>query len=202
MGWSLVAVVLLIGVIGIGINFYSNKSGNPAAVGEQLDSIAVLPFVNVSGDPNTEYLSDGISDSIIGSLSRLPGVNVRRLNSVLHYKEKQIDLHDLGRKLNVGVVLTGTVLERRGALVIGIQLMKVRGNQTIWSEQYERRTSDVLAIQDEIVREISERLGWRFSVKEKELAKQSTENIHAYQSYIWGRYYFRKNTKKGFNEEH
>ena len=111
--------------------------------------------MNVNNDPNTEYLSDGISDSVINSLSRLPGLRVISLNTVLRYKGKQIDLEAVGRELNVRAVLMGRMTQRGEGLVISTELVDVRDNRRLWGEQYNRKLSDIFVVQDEIAGEIA-----------------------------------------------
>jgi serine/threonine protein kinase len=169
--------------------------------GGAIDSVAVLPFVNASGDPNAEYLSDGISDSIINSLSRLPNLKVSSLNSVLRYKGQQIDAQKVGRELNVKAVLIGRLTQQGDGLAISTELVYVRDNRRLWGEQYNRKLSGILGVQDEIAREISGGLRLRLSGEEKkQLAKQYTENNEAYLLYSLGNYYYRKNTKEAFEK--
>ncbi len=166
---------------------------------EAIDSVAVLPFVNAGGDPEAEYLSDGISDSVINSLSRLPNLRVISLNTVLRYKGKQIDPQAVGRELNVRAVLMSRMTQRGDELAISTELVDVRDNRRLWGEQYSRKMSDLLVVENEIAREISERLRLRLSGEEKkQLAKQYTKNPEAYQLYSVGNYYFRKQTKEAF----
>ncbi|MDQ3254273.1 MAG: tetratricopeptide repeat protein, partial [Acidobacteriota bacterium] len=173
----------------------------PARGGGAIDSVAVLPFVNVSADPGTEYLSEGISDTIINSLSRLPNLRVNSLNSVLRYKGQQIDPQAVGRELNVRAVLMGRMTQRGDDVTISAELVDVSNNRRLWGGQYNRKLSDILSVQDEIAREISERLRLRRTGEEKkQLAKQHTENPEAYQLYILGGYYFRQNTKEAFEK--
>ena len=189
------AVAVLIAVAAVAYFFY------PARGGEAIDSVAVLPFVNASGDANAEYLSEGISDSIINSLSRLPNLKVNSLNSVLRYKGKQVDPQAVGSELNVRAVLMGRMTQRGDDLTISAELVDVRDNRRLWGGQYNRKVSDILVVQDEIAQEITEGLRLRLSGEEKQqLAKQYTENPEAYQLYILGRYYFRQNTKEAFEK--
>src|SRR6266536_251439 len=179
---------------------YLKGVGKYFALGrEPIDSVAVLPFVNVSGDPNTEYLSDGISDSIINGLSPLPGVRVMSLNSVLRYKGKQIDPQVVGRELNVRAVLVSRLVQKGDNLAISTELVDVRDNRRLWGEQYNRKLSDIIVVQSEIAREISENLRLRLSSQDKkQLAKRYTENSEAYQLYLLGQYHLRKASKEGF----
>jgi TolB-like protein/DNA-binding winged helix-turn-helix (wHTH) protein/Tfp pilus assembly protein PilF len=169
--------------------FYFPNNNSSVPGGEAIDSVAVLPFVNASGDPNTEYLSDGISDSIINSLSQLPTLKVMSLNSVLRYKGKQIDPQAVGRELNVRAVLISRLTKRGDDLAITTELVDVRDNRRLWGEQYNRKLSDILVVQAEIAREISQNLRLRLSAQEKkQLAKHYTENTEAYRLYSLGKY--------------
>ncbi len=181
--------------------FYFNRNHSPIPGGEAIDSVAVLPFVNVSADPNIQYLSDGISDSIINGLSRLPALKVMSINAVMRYQGKQIDPQVVGRELNVRAVLIGRLSQRGDDLSISTELVDVRDNRRLWGEQYSRKLSDILAVQDEIAREISERLRLRLSGEEKkQLAKQYTQNADAYLLYNLGNYSFRQNTKEALDK--
>ena len=164
--------------------------------GEAIDSIAVLPLVNVGNDANVEYLSDGISDSIIGGLSELPNFKkIIPFSSVLRYKGKQINPQAVGRELNVGAVLTGRLTQRGDELLISTELVDVENNKRLWGGQYSHKLADVSKFQGEIARDISERLRLKLTGEQKErLAKPSTENAEAFQLYLQGRYYLGKNT--------
>ena len=170
--------------------------------GEAIDSIAVMPFVNVSGDPNTEYLSDGISDSVIDSLSQLPSLKtVIARSSVLRYKGKQTDPQVVGRELNVRAVLMGQVNQRGDDLSISVELVDVRDNKHLWGAQYNRKLADIAVVQTDIAQEISERLRLRLSGEEKKrLAKRYTENGDAYLLYLMGRSYSYTRSDKGLQK--
>ncbi len=183
------AVVVILAVV-FGYYYYSAKGG------EAIDSVAVLPFVNVNNDPNAEYLSDGLSDSLINCLSQLPNLKkVISLNSVLPYKGKQIDPHAVGRELNVGAVLTGRVTLRGDEVLVSTELVDVKDNRRLWGRQYSHKLADVFKLRGEIAQDISEKLRLKLSGEEKErLTRPSTENSEAYQLYLQGRYYWWKNT--------
>ncbi len=161
--------------------------------GDAIDSVAVMPFVNVNADPSAEYLSDGVSDSIIESLSQLPNLKkVISFNSVLRYKGKQVDPQAVGRELNVRAVLMGRLTLRGDEILISTELVDVKDEKRLWGGQYNRKLADVLPLQGEIAQEISERLRLRLSGEEKQrLAKSATTNPEAYQLYLWGRFYRR-----------
>ena len=166
--------------------------------GEAIDSIAVLPFVNVNADPNTEYLSEGISYSIINSLSQLPHLRVIPFNSVARYKGTQIDPQVVGRELNVRAVVMGRLVQQGESFSISTELVDVRANRHLWGQQYDCKLADILHLQQEISQEISEKLRLRLTVREREqLAKRYTENIEAYQAYLQGRYHFDTRTDAG-----
>jgi eukaryotic-like serine/threonine-protein kinase len=180
------AVVGAIALIGIGIYLVIPKAPS-------IDSIAVLPFENVGADPNTEYLSDGMTESLMNILSRLSSLTVMSRSSVFHYKGKDIDPLTAGRELGVKAVLTGRVTQRGDNLQISTELMDVKKNSHIWGEQYNRKLSDILTLQEEISREISRQLSLKLvGDDEKKLAKHSTENTEAYQLYLQGRFYWNK----------
>ena len=162
---------------------------------EAIDSVAVMPFVNVSGDPNTEYLSDGISESIINRLS--PNLKVIALNSALRYKGKQTDPQTVGRELNVRAVLMGRLTQRGDDLVIAVELIDVRDNRHLWGQQYNRKLADLTGVSTEIAQAMSDKLGIRLSGDEKQrLAKRYTQSGQAYELYMMGRYYFSRGKKE------
>ena len=181
------SVILILAVAAIA--YFSYFRG--AAGGETIDSVAVLPFVNVSNDANTEYLSDGLSDSIIDSLSHLPNLKkVIALSSVLRYKGKQTDPEAVGRELNVQAVLMGRITQHGDDLLISTELVDVKDNRRLWGGQYNRKLGDVLKLQGEIAQEITDRLRLKLTSEEKQrLAKRSTDNPEAYQLYLLGRFY-------------
>jgi serine/threonine protein kinase/Tfp pilus assembly protein PilF len=168
---------------------------------EPIDSLAVLPLVNVGADPDTEFLSDGITESLINSLSQLPELRVKSRNSVFRYKGREMDVQAVGRELGVRVVLTGRVTQQGDGLLIGVELVDARDNNQIWGEHYNRKLSDIIAVQQEISKEISEKLRLRLTGEEqKRLTKLSTENTEAYQLYLKGRYHWNKRTAEGLRK--
>ncbi len=165
-----------------------------------ITSIAVLPFANNTGDPNAEYLSDGISESLINSLSQLPGIKVIARSSAFAYKGKQTDLKEVANALGVEAILTGRVTQRGENLSISVELVDARDKTQMWGEQYDRKMSDLLAIQREIAREIGEQLKLKVSGAEKGLAKHYTESNEAYQLYLKGRFYWDKRTAEALKK--
>ena len=163
-----------------------NSSASPAALPEK--SIAVLPFENQNHDPDTDYLCDGIPESIINSLSELPKLKVMSRNSVFHYKGKEPDAQTVGKELKVQTLLTGRVRQRGDSLTIGVELINAQDNSQLWGQQYSRKLADVFAVQEEIAKEVSDKLRLKLTGTEKEqLAKRPTENLKAFQYYMQGR---------------
>jgi eukaryotic-like serine/threonine-protein kinase len=169
--------------------------------GEAIDSVAVLPFVNASTDPDTEYLSDGITETLIGQLSQIPRLKVMARSTVFRYKGSKVDPQQVGRDLNVRAVLTGIVLQRGDTLTISMELMNVRDGSELWGRRYNRKLADILAVQEDIAREITDKLRLRLeSEEEKRLTGHFTENPEAYQLYLKGRYYWNKRTPDGIQK--
>ncbi|MGB7923615.1 MAG: hypothetical protein WCF57_10255 [Pyrinomonadaceae bacterium] len=167
-----------------------------------IDSLAVLPLINESRETQSDYLSDGITESIINSLSQLPKLRVVPRSTVFRYKGREIDPQEAGHELGVRAVLVGRVLQVGEMLIIKTELIDVARESQLWGEQYRRKLTDIFELQEEISREISEKLRLRLSGEEKKrLAKRYTENTAAYDLYLKGRYYTNKRTgewiKKG-----
>ena len=165
-----------------------------------IDSIAVLPFENRSVDAETEYLSDGLAESLIYRLSQLPNLKVTPTSVAFRYKGKQADAVKAGNELGVSAVLLGRITQRGDNLTISAELVDVRNSKLLWGEQYDRKMSDLLATQREIAREIVERLRLKVSGEEKGLAKHYTESNDAYQLYLKGRFYWNKRTEEGMRK--
>jgi len=161
--------------------------------GEAMDSVAVLPLVNVGADPNTEYLSDGITESLINSLSQLPHLRVMARSTVFRYKGKEADPQKVGQQLGVRAVLSGRLLQRGDNLMVGVELMEVEKGSQLWGEQYNRKLADILLLQEDLSREISQKLRLKLTGEEKaRLTRRYTENTEAYQLYLHGRYWWNK----------
>jgi serine/threonine protein kinase/Tfp pilus assembly protein PilF len=157
---------------------------------QPLDSIAVLPFVNDSGDPEADYLIDGITESLINRLSQAPRLSVIARTTALSYKGKTDDPQRIGRELNVRAIVTGKLTQRGENLTIQADLIDVASGRQLWGENYARKLSDILVVQDDIVVRILEGVRLRLTVDEQQrLAKHHTENPEAYQLYLLGRYY-------------
>src|SRR5438128_5357182 len=192
-----VAVVLLVLVLGaIGLGMYLHARNTEVAI----DSIAVLPFQNRSTEPDSEYLSDGLAESLIYRLSQLPNLKVSPTSLVFRYKGKDIDPIKVGKELGVNAVLSGRITQRGDNLTISAELVDVRYNKLLWGEQYERKMSELLSPQREIAREIVDKLQLKVSGQERGLAKHYTESNEAYQLYMKGRFYFNKRTEEGMKK--
>ena len=165
---------------------------------KRISSLAVLPFENVSADPETEYVSDGITESLINRLAQIPRLLVMARSTVFRYKGRMADPIAIGRELEVGAILTGRVLERAGTLMISAELADVATGWRLWGEQYNRKPTDILAVQEEIAEQISGRLRLPLTGQEKKrLAKQPTHDTEAYHIYLRGRYWWNKRTREG-----
>ena len=168
---------------------------------KSFDSIAVLPFENQNRDSNMDYLADGLTSTIINNLSRISSLHVSSRNSVYRYKGKEPDLATAAKDLGVGVVLTGRILQRDDNLIIGAELVDVRGNKQLWGNQYTRRLVDLQTVEEEIARQITQALQQHLSGDEqKQLAKHYTENSQAYQLYLKGQYQLNKRTEESLTK--
>jgi len=166
-----------------------------------IDSLAVLPFVNLSGDPEMEYLSDGITDTLINSLSQLRRLRVVPRSLTFRYKGREVQPQCVGSELNARAVLTGRVMQRGDTLLIGTELMDVAKLSQLWGAQYNRKMADIFALQEEIAREISEKLRLQLTGDEKKrLTKRATGSKDAYQDYLKGRFWWNKRTEEGFRK--
>jgi serine/threonine protein kinase/tetratricopeptide (TPR) repeat protein len=164
-------------------------------------SLAVMPFVNVSGDAGLEYLIDGITESIINGLSQLPRLRVVPRSTVFRYKGRQIDVTSAGLALNVNTLVMGRVVQHGDVLNIQAELVDVATESQLWGDQYRRRIDDVVTVQEEIAWQISEALRIRLSGEEKKkLRRRPTRNAEAYQDYLRGRYHWNKWTAEDFRK--
>ena len=174
-------MIVLLAAIGFGIWYFANRSANTT----QIESIAVMPFVNESGNADTEYLSDGMTETLINSLSQLPKLNVKARSSVFRYKGKDVTPQTIGKELNVQAVLNGRVVQRGDDLTLFLSLEDVQTGNRIWGRQYNRQLTNLIALQTEIARDVSANLKTKLSgADEQRLAKNYTENTEAYQLYL------------------
>ena len=190
---ALAALAVL--VVGAGLWFYR---ANHSSAGGLLDSVAVLPFANGGGDPDTEYLSDGITESVINSLSHLSQLRVVPRSTVFRYKGKESTPEKIGQELNVRAVVTGRVTRRGDTFVVSAELMNVARESQVWGEQYSKKLADIQGIQEDISKAIAANLRIELNGKEeREIAKRDTENPEAYRLYLQGRYYWNQRTNEG-----
>jgi serine/threonine protein kinase/tetratricopeptide (TPR) repeat protein len=171
----------------------------PQRVSKIIHSLAVLPFENAGGEREDEYLSDGITGSLINTLATLPKLRVMAQSTVFRYKGRKIDPQAIGRELNVRAVLTGRIMHVGGSLRIGTELVDVATGSQLWGAQYNRNSDDIFVVQDEISNEISGKLRLQLTRAEKKrLTKHHTENAEAYRLYLQGRHHWNKWTEQGF----
>jgi len=190
--WSffvpIVAVLLI--AAGAAIWYWRGKASTP-----QIESIAVIPFTNVGGNADTDLLSDGLTESLISSLAHVPQLKVKSRNSVFRYKGKDIDVQKIGKDLTVDALLTGRVVQHGDSVQVSADLTNVQDNTEIWGEQYERKASDIIALQQQIAGDIAGKLRSTMTGAEKQqVTKQGTQNPEAYQLYVKGRYAWNKRT--------
>jgi len=188
--WAVVAACIVVIALAA-VGFWHLRSSKAA----QIDSIAVLPFTNVSGDANTDYLSDGITESLIGDLAHVPDLKVKSRNSVFHYKGKDVDMQKVGNELGVSALVSGRVVPRGDNIEVSAELTDVRDNTEIWGQHYSGKSTEIISLQQQIAGDIAEKLRSKLSAPEKQqVAKQGTQNPEAYELYLKGRYYWNKRT--------
>jgi serine/threonine-protein kinase len=193
---SAVAMVFVILALIAGGWFYFGRRSR-----EHIDSLAVLPFVETSSDPNVDYLSDGITEGVIDSLSQLPQLRVMAWSTVSHYKSRNTDPQKIGRDLNVRAVLTGTFVQHGDTVQVRAELVDVTNGSELWGEQYSGKLADALTLQEDIVKQVSENLRVRLSSEEKgRLSSHYETNAESYQLYLKGRYYWSKGTLEGLEK--
>ncbi len=184
-----VALVLVTGAVGIGLYFWKLKTE------AGIRSVAVMPFVTDTSNQDLEYLSDGMTETLISSLSQLPNLNVKARSSVFRYKGKETDSQTIGKELNVQAILNGRISQHGDQLTLTLELADVQTENVIWSEQYNRRQADLVSLQREIARDVSSKLKTKLSGEdETKVTKTYTADSKAYQLYLKGRFYFNKRT--------
>ena len=191
---SLVVALLLI--VGFSIEYFRQ----PIVAKTSIESIAVLPFENVTHDQKLEYLSDGVTESLINSLSQLPNIKVIGRNSVFSYKGQTPKVQEIARQLNVGAVLTGRVLMQGDTIDVRAELTDAQFNTQLWGDHYTRKVADIFAVQDEIARQVTDTLRVRLTGGQQEqVTKRYTENAEAYRLYLQGRYYLNEGSEENLN---
>ena len=191
------AACLLLLLAVLGFSYFGNDDSS--ADSNQIESIAVLPFQNQ--DPEFEYLSDGLTESIINKLAELPNLRVISRNSVFQYKNKVTDPTIIGRDLNVRALLSGRFVQRGDDLIVDIEMTDLRNNRQLWGKQYSHKASDAFALQQEISRDITETLRSKLMGEaQQRLTKRETDNSEAFLLYLKGRYHWNKRTNEGFEK--
>ena len=189
---AIVAIALLVG------GLFGYKYFAPA---KQIESIAVMPFVNESGNADVEYLSDGMTETLIGSLTKVPNLNVKARSSVFRYKGKETDAKTLGSELNVQAILNGRVAQRGDQLTLSLELVDVATENAIWSQQYTRKQTDLVSLQSEIARDVSGSLRAKLSGAEvAKVQKTYTADPEAYQLYLKGRFQWNRRTGESLKQ--
>ena len=179
-------------LVGFGYGTYRWLSPGSSST---INSLAVLPFTNGGGDTNTDYLSDGITESLIDNLAHVPKLKVKSRNSVFHYKGKDVDVQKVGNDLGVVALVSGRVMPRGDSIEVSAELSDVRDNSVIWGQHYRSKSTELIALQQQIAGDIAEKLQSNLSSSEKRLVtKQGTQNPEAYELYLKGRYSWNKRT--------
>ncbi len=189
--WMIAAAVLVIA--GIGFYMWRGQSARP------IDSLAVLPFLNAANDPNTEYLSDGVTENLTNSLAQLPNLRVAPRMSSLHFKDA--DPKRAAAELGVRALLTGSVRQQGDALAISVELIDAADNRHIWGQRYDRKTADLAAIQQQITSDVADKLDRKLGgVERQQIAKRYSTNSEAYRQYLEGHYLLEKITPEGISK--
>ena len=195
-GFVLVLIALVIVGVAIAGYFYFSRIHKTA-----IESIAVMPFVNESGNADVEYLSDGMTETLIGSLSQLPNLNVKARSSVFRYKGKATDAKTIGKELNVQAILNGRVVQRGDQLTLSLELVDAQTENIIWSDQYNRKQTDLVSLQSEIARDVSNKLKSKLSGADvAKVEKTYTTNTEAYQLYLKGKFFWNKRTGESLKQ--
>jgi len=193
--WAVYAAAIVALLVGVAF-LWRNRSDH-----REISSVAVMPFVNVSNDPNSEYLSDGITETLINNLSELPNLAVMTRSSVSRYKGRDVDPQTVAKDLKVEALVTGRIVQRGDELTISAELIDARTNRNLWGERYDRKLSDALAVQQEITGAISTKLRERLSGETKtQIVKGGTKNPEAYQLYLKGIYYWGQRTPEALEK--
>jgi TolB-like protein/tetratricopeptide (TPR) repeat protein len=182
-----VALVAVAVVIALGFRHFAKDEQTV------LQSIAVMPFVNASGNADVDYLSDGMTETLIGSLSQVPNLSVKSASAVFHYKGKETSAKTIGEELGVQAVLLGRVVQRGDELKLSLELVNTQTQDVIWSEQYNRQHGDLVTLQSDIARDVSQKLERRLSGAEN-LTRKYSANAEAYELYLRGRYHWNRRT--------
>jgi adenylate cyclase len=195
--WVAIPLVALVAAtLCVGGYFYFVRNAQ-----KSIQSIAVMPFVNESGNADVEYLSDGMTETLISSLSQLPNLNVRPRSSVFRYKGKETDPQTIGNELNVQAILNGRVVQRAQDLSLFVELVDVALDKVVWSRRYDRKQSDIVTLQTDVARDVSNQLKTKLTGEdEARVTKAYTANPEAYDLYLKGNYYEHKYNQDGYRK--
>jgi TolB-like protein/Flp pilus assembly protein TadD len=186
--------ILLVTALSVGSYWWYGRGSS-----SQLGSIAVMPFE--SGNADVEYLSDGMTEMLIKSLSSLPNLDVKPRSAVFRYKGKETDLQTIAKELNVQAILNGRVVQRGDQITLSLELVDVQKNRVIWTEQYQRKESDLVLLQSEVAKDVSTKLAPKLSgAEETRVTKTATADPEAYQAYLKGRYYWNRRTAENIRK--
>lgn len=183
--------IILVTALGVGSYIYSGRDAS-----KQIDSIAVMPFANESGNADIEYLSDGLTETLINSLTELPNLNVKPRSSAFRFKDRGTDAKTIGRELNVGAILNGRLVARGDEFTLFLSLVDTGSENQIWGKQYSRKLANLVALQNEIVRDVSDSLRTKFTEADVRAGKNQTSNPEAYRLYLQGRFHWNKRTRR------
>ena len=194
-----IAAIAVASVLVLALSFIAFQAYRPAETDAGISSLAVLPFAN--SDPTNEYLSDGITESLIENLSRVPDLKVKSRSTVFHYKGRETDPKEIGRELGVHALLSGSVVQQGDDLAIRVELIDVRDDSHIWGQRYERKVSEIVALPQQISRDVSEKLRSRADlVDHSQLTRNYSPDSEAYRLYLLGRYNWNKRTVEGLQD--
>jgi eukaryotic-like serine/threonine-protein kinase len=194
-------VVLATSIVVIGLAAVGSWYLRSVRTASQIDSVAVLPFTNGGGDANTDYLSDGITESLIANLTHIPQLKVKSRNSVFRYKGKDVDAQKVGNDLGVSALVSGRVVPRGNSIEVSAELTDVRDNTEIWGQHYSGNTADIISLQQQIAGDLAVKLRSKLSSSERQqVTKQGTQNPGAYELYLKGRYSWNKRTVRDIEE--
>jgi len=188
--------VILLALIGLGYWYFFNR-----VAAKQIESIAVMPFVNENGNADVEYLSDGMTETLINSLSQIPNLSVKARSSVFRYKGKEFDPKKIASELNVQAILTGRIVQRGEQMTLNLELIDAQTENVLWGNKYERKSSDLVSLQSEIARDVSGKLKSKLSdADEQKITKNYTANPEAYQLYLKGKFHWNKRTGESLKQ--
>ena len=195
----MITAIAAAAILIIGLSWFAFRRSRSLESGSTINSLAVLPFTN--SDSSTEYLSDGITESLIESLSQLPDLKVKSSSTVFHYKNRDTDPAEIGRELGVHALLSGNIVQRGDELAVSVELIDVRDDSHIWGERYGRKVSEVVALPQQISRDVSQKLRARAdAVDHARITRNYSPDSEAYRLYLQGRYNWNKRTVEGLQK--